>query len=142
MSAAPPRVSLDTNILVRFALDDHPRLSALARQLLQDRDCHVSVLALAEVGYVLQSFYRVPLDRLLMMARGLMQLPRLEFENAARLGKALDAVAAGMDWFDALLWASVPDHVAIATFDRRFSRLAHKLALQPAVSCELQPATR
>ncbi|RYG08379.1 MAG: type II toxin-antitoxin system VapC family toxin, partial [Burkholderiales bacterium] len=91
MAARQQRVSLDTNILVRFALGDHPRQSARARQLVEGQDCHVSVLALVEMGYVLQSFYRVPLARVVLMARGLMQLPRLEFDNPIRLATALDA---------------------------------------------------
>ena len=43
-------------------------------------------------------------------------------ENESRVLKAVEGVEAGIDWFDAHLWAAAPEGVVLATFDKSFSR--------------------
>ena len=133
-------IALDTNVLLRFALNDDPSLSPLARDLVLGHECHVSLLALAEVGFVLASVYGASDEELVAQVRALLTLATLHFEYEHRLPAALAGVLAGVDWFDALLWAASPQH-AISTFDRDFARRAAKLGWTPAVESRL-PATR
>ena len=126
-------ISIDTNILLRFLLDDHPALSAQARRIIGTQHCHVGLLTLAETGFVLVSFYRASKTELVRSARALLDVPTLAFEREERLPAALDAVASGMDWFDALLWAGSPTDQPLASFDRDFVRRAAKMGLPPRV---------
>ncbi len=79
------------------------------------------------MGYVLVSFYRAKLPDVLAACRTLVALPTLEFEHESRLIAALDGVEAGIDWFDALMWASSPSGVALATFEKAFAKRAATL---------------
>lgn len=129
--------SLDTNILLRFVLDDHAKLSAHARRIVAGERCRVSVLALAETGFVLLSFYRASRVELVTAARRLLNVPTLEFEHEERLAAVMDAVEAGMDWFDALLWAACPPQQSLLTFDRDFARRAAQQLGRPKVELAL-----
>ena len=131
------RLALDTNILVRLVLDDHPRLSSAAAALVSGNACVVSVTALAEMGFVLLSFYEVTRAELTACVQKLMALPQIELENESRIAQALQAFEGGMDWFDALLWTTTPVKCTLATFDKQFARRAKKLAWTPKVELHL-----
>jgi len=70
------------------------------------------------------SVYGVKPPVVAQACRNLLALPNLECENEARLLQTLDGVAAGIDWFDALLWAAAPTGVVMATFDKPFAKRA------------------
>jgi predicted nucleic-acid-binding protein len=142
MPASGERViALDTNVLVRYALNDDPVLSPLARDLIAGNHCHIGLLALAETGFVLASVYRATHAEIVDLVNRLLAQPTLHFEHQARLPSALSGVMAGVDWFDALLWAGSPAH-GLATFDRNFARRATRLGWQPGVDSHLPPRAR
>lgn len=128
-----PTLTLDTNILVRFALNDHPKLSAKAREIIEGNTCHVSLLALTEMGFVLASVYAVSEAKIVEYIKILMQQKTLRFEHESRVLQALAGVSAGTDWFDAMLWAATPAPHTLTTFDKKFANKATKLGWQPAV---------
>ena len=117
-------IALDTNILLRFVLDDNAVLSPAARRIVERNDCWLSLLAVGELGYVLTSVYRCRIDEVASYCRILMDLPTVTIEHERRFAQALDGVEAGIDWYDAMLWASAPAGVAVFTFDNAFSKRA------------------
>ena len=125
--------SIDTNILLRYALNDHPKLSPRAKYIIEGNTCHVPLLALAEFGFVLGSFYEAKPAEIVRATRVLMQLKTLRFEHESRVLQALAGVEAGIDWFDALLWANTPAQNELATLDKKFANKATKLGWQPPV---------
>lgn len=127
------RVSIDTNVLLRYALQDHATLSPKAKRLIDSNVCDVPLLALAEFGFVLTSFYEVSRADLLRAVRALADVPNLRIENADRLPQALNAVESGIDWFDAMLWMACVPEQELKTFDKKFSNKAVKLGLRPSV---------
>ncbi len=134
-------IALDTNVLLRFALNDDPTLSPLARDLVMGNECHVSLLALAEAGFVLASVYGASDDELVAQVQALLALATLHFEHEDRLPAALAGVLAGVDWFDALLWAGSTRY-PLTTFDRDFARRAARLGWTPAVESRLPTGKR
>lgn len=128
-------VALDTNILVRSALDDDSSLRAHAQRLIMRNQCWVSILTIAETGYTLMSFYGVKLPALIASCRSLIGLPNVECEHEQRVLLALDGVEAGIDWFDALLWASAPSTCTLVTYDKAFAKRASVLGWK--VECRL-----
>ena len=130
-------LTIDTNILLRYALNDHPKLSALAKNLVEGNTCYVPLLALAEMGFVLGSVYEASPSDIVAYAKGLMQQKNLRFEHESRVLQALAGVGAGIDWFDALLWAAAPAQHEFATLDKKFASKATKLGWQPQVVCRL-----
>ena len=129
-------IALDTNILVRFALNDNPVLSPLARDLIEHNECHVCLLALTELGFVLASVYGATSKQIVSQVQRLLAIPTLHFEHEARLPAAMAGVVAGIDWFDAMLWAA-SDPCALVTFDREFARRAGRLGWHPPVVSKL-----
>jgi predicted nucleic-acid-binding protein len=102
---------LDTNVLLRFLLDDHPQLSRAAAGLFQqgaDGQCLLILtdLCIAEAIWVLTSYYKLERQRVAeslakMIVKGGVQCPTLE--------PTLDALArfknSNCDFFDCYLAA-------------------------------------
>jgi predicted nucleic-acid-binding protein len=130
-------LTVDTNILLRYALNDNPKLSARAREIIENNTCFASLLAIAEMGFVLSAVYDATPKETVSFVKSLMQLKNMRFEHDARLLQALAGIEAGVDWFDAFLWAGVPTQNELVTFDRKFASKAQKLGWSPAVVCHL-----
>jgi predicted nucleic acid-binding protein len=130
-------LTIDTNILLRYALNDNPKLSSRAKEIIENNTCYVPLLALAEMGFVLGSVYEASPSNTVAYARSLMQQKNLRFEHESRVLQALAGVEAGVDWFDALLWASAPTPYEFATLDKKFANKVTKLGWQPPVVCKL-----
>jgi predicted nucleic-acid-binding protein len=126
-------ISIHTNILLRYALNDNPKLSQRAKEIIEGNVCHVPLLALAEFGFVFGSFYEAKPAEIIRSTRTLMQLKTLRFEQESRVLQALAGMEAGIDWFDALLWASTPEKNELGTLDKKFANNASKLCWQPVV---------
>jgi predicted nucleic-acid-binding protein len=130
-------ITIDTNILLRYALNDNAKLSVKAKSIIEGNHCFVPLLAIAEMGFVLASVYEASSEQTVTCVKQLMQQANLKFEQENRLLQALTGVEAGVDWFDALLWAASPAQYEFATLDRKFANKATKLGWQPPVNCHL-----
>jgi predicted nucleic-acid-binding protein len=120
---------LDTNLLLRFLLDDHPELSPKAARLFQqaaDRKCLLilSDLSIAEAVWVLTSYYKIKRKEVAeilakLVVRAGVHLPALDL--------VLDALArfkaTNCDFFDCYLAAqAVASGDSVATFDKDFAK--------------------
>ena len=132
-------IALDTNILLRFVLDDNAGLSPVARRIVERNECWVSLLAAGELGYVLTSVYRSNSAEVISYCRILMDLPTIAVEHERRFAQALDGVEAGIDWFDAMLWASAPADQSCSLLIKRFPNARLRLAGTCKCAC-LKPA--
>lgn len=65
--------TIDTNILLRYALNDNAKLSAKAREIVEGNTCYVPLLALAEMGFVLGSVYEAKPADVVAYVKSLMQ---------------------------------------------------------------------
>lgn len=129
--------TIDTNILLRYALNDNAKLSAKAREIVEGNTCYVPLLALAEMGFVLGSVYEAKPADVVAYVKSLMQQKNLRFEHKSRVLQAFAGVEAGVDWFDALIWAAAPAQNELATLDKKFANKATKLGWQPSVVCKI-----
>lgn len=70
--------SLDTNVVLRFLLDDVPQQTAAATKLIENEQVYVTDVVVAEVVYVLENAMSLP-------RRDIVELTRdfLGFENVA-----------------------------------------------------------
>jgi len=118
---------LDTNVLLRFFLDDDKRLSAKAKKLFQQAEsgaCELVVtdVALAEAVWVLTSFYKVARETVAETLSSLIGKVGIRCPNASAMLDALDRYReTKCDFFDCYLGAIAAEtgH-AIASFDRDF----------------------
>lgn len=119
-------IALDTNVLVRFLVEDDPGESARARQLIeqklgQDLPFFVADVVLCEVVWVLRSNYRLPKSHTLDTLEKLLHATQLTFSSSDRIARALRAFRSGRgDFADYLIREEARDfgYQTVVTFDR------------------------
>ena len=125
-------IALDTNMLVRALVADHPEQVAVVRQLIAGNSVFVSRTVLLETEWVLRARYKVTPTELLKFFRALLEADDTEVEGAEAVGNALDWYEQGADFADALHLAASGSAV-MHTFDREFCRAAREAGIAPDV---------
>ena len=120
---------LDTNVLLRFLLDDHLELSRATARLFQqaaDEKCLLILadLCIAEAVWVLTSYYKIERQK---VADSLAKLLLKAGVQCPSLEPVLDALArfkaTNCDFFDCYLAGqAVSSGIAIASFDKDFRK--------------------
>lgn len=121
-------IAIDTNILVRFLVDEDPRQSALSRKFLEqeltaEHPGFVTTVTIVELAWVLRSQYRVSATAISDIISQLLDLEQLVVERADAVAVAISH--AGQDIADALIHelGKLEGCDRTVTFDRRFARL-------------------
>jgi len=121
-------VFVDTNILVRHLAGDPPDLAARATRYLGAADeLLLPDLILAEVAYVLESFYEAPRAQVARAIRAVLAFPAIRVLDADLLQRAVEVYEVHrLDFADAYLVASAERTGigVIASFDRTIDRVA------------------
>lgn len=119
-------IGLDTNVLVRYLVEDDPRQCALASALIDrvvanDETLFVSDVVVCETLWVLSISYRIGRTEIAALLRDLFRARHLEFLATDQLVRALDAYIAGRgDFADYLIreHARAAECESVATFDK------------------------
>lgn len=127
-------ITLDTNVFLRWLLDDDQRKSAAISALFKkaekgEEQIWVPDLVIAEVVWVLRSFYKVKAKDAADMAESLVNTPSIEYENRDRLMDAIALLHAHqVDFADCYIAATAAERGidAVASYDRDFDRLPVK----------------
>ncbi len=120
-------LAIDTNLIVRYLTGDHAEQSARARALVDKDAVFVSTTVLLETEWVLRGVYGYSADRLVEALRAFAGLPKVTVEDTPLAIRALDWMAAGMDFADALHLAGARNCDAFVTFDLRLARAANRM---------------
>jgi predicted nucleic-acid-binding protein len=120
-------LAADTNVIVRYLTRDEPEQFAKASALMRSEDVFVCTTVLLETEWVLRRGYQYSRDRIVEALRSISGLPRVTLEHPARALKALDWLAAGMDFADALHLASAESCEAFVSFDRQLASVASRV---------------
>lgn len=121
-------LAVDTNVVIRFLLNDDPEQAARARRVIGERECWLSLTVLLETEWVLRSAARLDPQRIHHILCNFIGLPTITVELPVRVSDALALFAEGMDFADALhLTAAMQAGCeALATFDRKLAATARK----------------
>jgi len=132
------RLLLDTNVIIRFLTGDHPAHSPRSRNLFArgaagDVTLVLTDLALAEIVWVLQSFYKLDRSAIAAALKDLIESAGIEVENKAVLLSALRNFAqTDVNFVDAYHAAiAAVESIAIASFDRDFDQFAGVQRVEP-----------
>ena len=120
-------LAVDTNIVVRYLTADDPEQFAKVRALIDGEDIFVCKTVLLETEWVLRRGYRFSRDRIIAALTAFAGLPRVTLEDPALAAKALDWLARGMDFADALHLAKAEGCEAFVSFDRHFTTVANAI---------------
>jgi len=119
-------IALDTNMLVRFLVQDDPKQSLQAGRLIEkavDRQVplFISDVVMCETVWVLASAYGLPRAEIADALGALLRAKSLVFASTDRLASAFEAYRRGKgDFADYLIREQAHAHGAdeVATFDR------------------------
>ena len=118
---------LDTNVLVRHLTGDPPEKARRATRYLQHADTLLlSDLILAEVAYVLESYYEAPRPQVAEALRSIVAFRATRVVDAPLLLRAVELCEVhGLDYADAYLVASAERTGVgvVASFDRAIDRI-------------------
>ncbi len=120
--------AVDTNILVRLLTQDDPAQAALARQVFAETAViHIPVTVFLETEWVLRYSYDFGAVEIADALRKVLALPNIQTAAPEALRTALESLAQGLDFADALHLALSPTESIMLTFDRSFARKAAKI---------------
>jgi predicted nucleic acid-binding protein len=119
---------VDTNVLIRHLTGEPPEMATRATRYLATADeLLLPDLILAEVAYVLESFYEVPRAQVATTLRAVLAYPAIRVLDADLLQRAVEVYEIHrLDFADAYLVASAERTGigVIASFDRTIDRVA------------------
>jgi len=123
-------IALDTNVLVRFLVQDHPEQARLAGeivdQLSDDAPGFISREVLIELVWVLERAYRLGRDEIAVALDGLLTATELQIEGSDEVGSAVELYRNDGFGFADLMIAAAARRVGaseLVTFDRKAARL-------------------
>jgi predicted nucleic-acid-binding protein len=133
-------IAVDTNILARFYCDD-PDDPEAARQrprarrvMTESPTIFVPLTVILELEWVMRGFYEVAAETFCQTVEHLLGIPHVTVEHWEMVKDAIDLHRRGLDFADALHWASSTSCSRFETFDDRgFVRRARRLNLVPEV---------
>jgi predicted nucleic-acid-binding protein len=118
-------IGLDTNVLVRYMMQDDPRQSALATRLVESLSAQspgfVPLVSVVELAWVLSSAYELDRNQIVAAFEGLLRTKEIVVERAEVVWHALRAYrSANADFADCLIErsASAAGCDVTMTFDR------------------------
>ena len=134
-------IAVDTNILARFYCDDPEDTEArrqrpLARRVLvESPSLFVPLTVIIEFEWVMRGFYNAEPASFCQVIEHLLGMPHVTVERWQSVKDALGLHLRGLDFADALRWASSSGCERLLTFDDRgFARRARRLELAPEVA--------
>ncbi|WP_300574808.1 type II toxin-antitoxin system VapC family toxin [Phenylobacterium sp.] len=125
-------LAIDTNIVVRLLVGDHPDQSARARALIERHRVLAPTTVVLESEWVLRGAYGLAKADVLAALRAFAGLPNVSLQEPERVAAALRWAEGGMDFADALHLGAAADCEAFVTFNRRMARASEGLDM-PAV---------
>ena len=127
---------LDTNVLVRHLTGDPPAQARRATRYLQQADnLLLPVLILAEVAYVLESYYEAPRPQVAEALRSILAFRAIRVVDGPLLLRAVELYEVhGLDYADAYLVASAERTGigVVASFDHAIDRVRTVRREEPA----------
>jgi predicted nucleic acid-binding protein len=118
---------VDTNVLIRHLTGDPPAQAARATRLLAEADqLLLPDLIVAEIVYVLESYYEVPRPRVAELVRAVVAFPAIGVVDEALLLRALEVYEVHrLDFADAYLVAQAETSGvnAVVSFDKTIERV-------------------
>jgi predicted nucleic-acid-binding protein len=132
-------IAVDTNILARFYCDDPDdpeakRQRPAARRVIVDSPAlFVPLTVVLELEWVMRGFYEVTRDAFCGVIDHLLGMQHVTVERWEAVKDAVELYRSGLDFADALNWASSRGCTSLLSFDRSFIRGVARARAKPAV---------
>lgn len=120
-------IAIDTNVLVRLLIDDHPAQSKASHRLFAAEDIHIPDTVLLETEWVLRAAFDLTPTEICTALRLVCGLPNVTVSDGQLIAQVIDWHEGGLDFADAFHLARSKDQESMKTFDADFIRNAKKL---------------
>ena len=117
---------LDTNIVLRYLLNDNEKMADEAEKTIKTGDAQIAIEVLAEVVYVLKGVYKIEREAITFSLLDFLSEVQITESQVARLG--LETYAKyNLDFVDCILYAyNRIKGYKIKTFDKKLIRLLER----------------
>jgi predicted nucleic-acid-binding protein len=122
-------IAVDTNIVIRFLMDDDARQSKQAVDIFRRETVFIAKSVLLEAEWVLRRGYRERPAKVADALAGLVGLPNITCEDEVEIRQALAWHQSGIDFADALHLAASPQAAEFVTFDSDMVKVGKRLGL-------------
>ncbi|RLB96758.1 MAG: type II toxin-antitoxin system VapC family toxin [Deltaproteobacteria bacterium] len=131
---------IDTNLFIRYLTNDDPQKADRVDRLLEQAakgkvKLMTAEIVLAEVVWVLESYYKLENVRIAEILKAILSTPGLEILNGKIVEKALQYyLLKNIDFVDAYIVALMKKHkvAGIYSFDKKhLDRITHVTRLEP-----------
>lgn len=123
-------ITIDTNILIRFLINDDEVQHQKAKKLFLTKSVYVLKTVLLEAEWVLRGAFGLSKNTVEMALQKLLLLQDAHFEDKEAIFQAMRYYESGMDFADALHLASSPPQNTFKTFDKKLIRNARRFQLK------------
>ncbi len=131
------KVFLDTNIWLRFFIDDKTTLHDISHELINSIEAgthepYTSAIVCLEVQYVLKTFYKQPIQKVhkyieaVLSTRNMTLIDKTDFKRAWDLHRKT-----GNKLSDCLILTQIPSTVALCTFDEHLVKQTQVKTVKP-----------
>lgn len=122
-------IAVDTNVIIRFLVDDIPREGNRARRVFEENRIHLAESVLLESEWVLRAVYAFSREDISRAIRSLLRLPNVTVDDRAAITQVLDRFDAGFDFADALHYVRSAG-LELKTFDKKLINKARRHQLR------------
>ncbi len=119
-------VAVDTNVLIRLVVADHPAQAARAAAVFRSGPVFIAKSVLLEAEWVLRYSYQLGAEAILRSLRAVLGLENVAVEDPKSVTGALRLFERGLDFADALHIASSAQVERFVTFDARLVKRARR----------------
>ena len=118
-------ITVDTNIILRYLLNDNEKLNKEAVQIIDNNDIFIPTEVIVEVSYVLNKVYKVEKSEILDVVLQLLNMDGINFRNNETIELAFKTYAKkNLDIVDCILFAYYKnEHLDVKTFDKKLSKI-------------------
>lgn len=128
-------VVTDTNVLVRYLLNDDAHQNAIACQYLDNREikCVIPMMVFCEIDWLLRKKVKIPRMEIIKSFERLTKKPNIVFDKQA-FNMGLNFLKNGGDFADGLIayQANIYDNATLLTFDKKAQTISQSLFINTA----------
>ncbi len=122
-------VIIDTNIVVRFLVEDNVQQAKKAAHLVENSLVELLPTVLLETVWVLEKMYEIPRNDIFRILTAFCKQPTVIIDRKSRSLEALEYYRDGFDFADALHYL-LGEKKELKTFDRKFANRAKRKGLR------------
>ncbi len=122
-------IIVDTNIILRYLLNDNEELNQKAVQIIDNNDIFIPTEVIVEMSYVLKKVYHVEKEKIFEAVEELLNFDNIHFQDSETIKLAFETYAKkNFDIVDCMLYAySKNEHYEIATLDEKLKKLINNI---------------